>query len=435
MSRPDTITGLSVKGFKSIADEQYIALRPLTVLAGANSSGKSSIMQPLLLLKQTLEAPGDPGSLWLGGPNVRFTAADQLLSRLPKCPREFSVKLHSGPDQFVGMTYTHSREAGFEVSAMDTMIGGERSKLRASMSHEELANALPQYEKMRKARSSERDTKRWCIVRDRCFLRLELRGADGGRTYWVESDGFLNARPYYSMIQGVIHLPGLRGNPQRDYPRQAVGRRFPGPFDPYAASVVEHWQKNDKGKLAELGSVLGEMGLTWKVQAAALNDTAMELMVGRLPRPKRGGARDLVSIADVGLGVSQSLPVVVALLAAQKGQLLYLEQPEIHLHPLAQRSLAKVLAAAARRGIIVVVETHSALLLREMQTLVAKDELDPKEVALHWFRRDKDGATTVKTAQLDDTGAYGDWPEDFDDTELRAEQEYLDAVEAKGGPQ
>src|SRR5437588_5028263 len=81
-TKPNTegITRLIVGGFKSIRQEQSIEIRPLTILAGANSSGKSSIMQPLLLLKQTLEATYDPGALLLNGPNVRFTSADQLLS-------------------------------------------------------------------------------------------------------------------------------------------------------------------------------------------------------------------------------------------------------------------------------------------------------------------------------------------------------------------
>src|ERR1700730_976265 len=78
---PPAITSLSISGFKSIVDEQTIEVRPLTLLAGANSSGKSSMMQPLLLLKQTLEAPYDPGPLLLNGPNVKFTSVDQMMCR------------------------------------------------------------------------------------------------------------------------------------------------------------------------------------------------------------------------------------------------------------------------------------------------------------------------------------------------------------------
>src|SRR5947207_15754977 len=73
------ITSISIAGFKSIVHERSIEVRPLTLLAGANSSGKSSMMQPLLLLKQTLEAPYDPGPLLLNGPNAKFTSVDQFL--------------------------------------------------------------------------------------------------------------------------------------------------------------------------------------------------------------------------------------------------------------------------------------------------------------------------------------------------------------------
>jgi predicted ATPase len=124
--------------------------------------------------------------------------------------------------------------------------------------------------------------------------------------------------------------------------------------------------------------------------------------------------------------------VVVALVAAHPGQLVYLEQPEIHLHPLAQRRLAEVALSAVERGVVTVIETHSVLLLREVQTLIARGRLESDSVAMHWFEREKDGATAVRTAELDSNGAYGDWPEDFDRTELEGEQEYLDAVEGRG---
>ena len=91
------ITAISVQGFKSLANESRIEIRPLTILSGANSSGKSSIMQPLLLMKQTLEASYDPGPLLLNGPNVSFTSFDQLISRMQKnsdC-QEFSVEIEN----------------------------------------------------------------------------------------------------------------------------------------------------------------------------------------------------------------------------------------------------------------------------------------------------------------------------------------------------
>ncbi len=76
------ITKISVRGYKSLYEECSIEVRPLTIRAGANSSGKSSIIQPLLLMKQTLEATYDPGSLLLNGPNVKFTLSEQLFSKI-----------------------------------------------------------------------------------------------------------------------------------------------------------------------------------------------------------------------------------------------------------------------------------------------------------------------------------------------------------------
>src|SRR5262249_30997264 len=81
MSQGDTgtpIAEIGVTGFKSLANEQRIEIRPLTLLAGANSSGKSAIVQPLLLMKQTLEASFNPGALLLSGSNARFSSVEQL---------------------------------------------------------------------------------------------------------------------------------------------------------------------------------------------------------------------------------------------------------------------------------------------------------------------------------------------------------------------
>src|ERR1700686_1131297 len=100
------IRDLSVRGFKSIAEKQSIRITPLTILAGANSSGKSSMMQPLLLLKQTLESPFDPGPLSISGPNVKFTGVDQFLSRVraQNGSRSLDIEIGIGGDARLGFS-------------------------------------------------------------------------------------------------------------------------------------------------------------------------------------------------------------------------------------------------------------------------------------------------------------------------------------------
>jgi predicted ATPase len=424
------ISGITVRGFKSIHTKQRIEIKPLTILAGANSAGKSSFMQPLLLLKQTLEASGDPGALLLDGPNVRFTLAEQLLSRriTKKEQRDdFSIRLDLLKGESLELLFQREEGKGFEVGQMVHTDGKKKITIVPDMTHETILRILPDPWKSlyHDFRGKEKKTFHWTVHRKRCFLSLNLERQEFWPFSFSPSGGFV---PY---IQGIIHLPGLRGNPQRTYPKMAGGPHFQGTFELYVASVISQWQSNSGKKLSDLGKTLQKMGLTWKVRAEPVDDTQVELKVGRLTHSKRGGARDLVSIADIGFGVSQSLPVVVALLAARPGQLVYLEQPETHLHPKAQRRLADVLCEAAQRGVVVVVETHSPLLLREIQILVASNKMPKDMVKLHWLKRGANGATTVKSTDLDENGAYGDWPEDFDETELEAEQAYLDAVECE----
>ena len=227
-------------------------------------------------------------------------------------------------------------------------------------------------------------------------------------------------------------MPGLRGNPERNYPVTGIGSSFPGTFENYTASVISHWQaQSESEKLTKLGSDLEKLGLTWKVVATPINDTRVELQVGRLSKQLLSEPGDLVNIADVGFGVSQTLPVLVAIHTAKPGQLVYLEQPEIHLHPRAQSAMAGVLAEAAKRGVRVVAETHSSLLLLGVQTLVAEGMLSPELVKLHWFSRNTAGVTTVQSTDLDDAGAFGDWPVDFDEVAMTTESRYIDAAAAR----
>ena len=232
-------------------------------------------------------------------------------------------------------------------------------------------------------------------------------------------------------IQKIIHVPALRGNPERTYPLTAAGSNLPGTFEKYVASIVAHWQSLADRRLARLNRALQKLGLTWTVKAVPVDETQIELRVGRVRSSPGSREDDLVNIADVGYGVSQVLPVVVALLVASPGQLVYVEQPEIHLHPRAQTALAEIIADAAKRGVRVVVETHSDLLLLGLQTLVAERKLSPELIKLHWFSRKRDGSTEITSADMDGSGAFGDWPVDFAEVSQRAESRYLDVAELR----
>lgn len=430
------ITQIRVAGFKSLINEYTIDIKPLTILAGANSSGKSSIMQPLLLLKQTLEATYDPGAILLNGPNVKFTQGDQLLSRLAdgKMAKGFYTGVGVGSELTLTTYIEWNKRRGneFEVGQTEHTVGNSHYRLYRDMPSDEikaiLATVLVPYQTLldagEKSRLFGQDVK-LKPVQYRCFLTLDTTSLGFLIPHQLMDDELIVG----DHIREIIHLPGLRGSPERDYPVTATGHAFSGTFEVYVASIIEQWQRDgDRQQLARLFHDLASLALTNKVVAQRKNSAAIELLVNRF---RQGNSEDMVSIADVGLGVSQALPVVVALHTAEPGQLVYIEQPEIHLHPRAQYAMAEVLADAAKAGKRLVIETHSALLLRGIQTAVAEGKLPPELVKLHWFTLQDDGSTRIDSADLDEAGAFGPWPEDFHSVALQAENRYIDAAEAR----
>ncbi len=429
----NAISRVTVTGYKSIGRRTSIDIRPLTLLAGTNSSGKSSIMQPLLLLKQTLEASYDPGALLLDGPNVKFSSAEQMFFAPGKAEATagFLVELRNHTGDELELAFARGDITAVDVKQMRWAAEMGRLVLRPDMDSSTITTALRQgtpellrsFDLQGQGYDESRST--LTVTRNRCFLVLTAETVEETLltvvNTWSPVDSFSRA------LVRMIHVPSLRGNPERNYPVTAIGSVYAGTFEKYVASLIVQWGK-DEDKIAQLGKHLSALGLTSRVAAKRLDDTRVELRVGRLLQRSRGGAHNLVNIADVGFGVSQTLPVVTALLAAEPGQLVYLEQPEIHLHPRARVAMAGLLVNAANRGVRVVAETHSPLLLRGVQTAVARGDVTPDKIKLHWFQRNAKGLTEVTSADLDETGATGDWPEDFDAVILQTESDHLDAA-------
>lgn len=444
------ITKVSVKGFKSLCEECTIEVQPLTILAGTNSSGKSSMMQPLLMMKQTLEATYDPGALLLNGPNVRFTSVQQLLSRFPNKPSSNSFEIEIETDGYSSVRNTYGKTSG-TIEILQAVYQEEFGELAISpgMPEEEILALISRIKDEEdidfysshnywEGGEPKAEELRYEIKRERCFLEFECgykREIDRRSLYLSLYDSGEHNNLVEAYIREIIHVPGLRANLDRSYKVTAIDstgfglKTFSGRFDDYVASVINFWRTNEDTKILDLEIFLALLGLTSKLAATRVNDVEIELRVGRLATNHISD--DLVNIADVGLGISQILPVLVALLVAESGQLVYIEQPELHLHPRAQFALAEVLANAANRGVRVVTETHSELLLLGIQSLVAEGKLATDKVKLHWFMRQEDGSTKISSADLDEAGAFGDWPEDFSDVSLGAENRYLSAAEAR----
>ncbi|RFM23863.1 MAG: hypothetical protein D0433_08735 [Candidatus Thermochlorobacter aerophilum] len=427
-----TIERVILAGFKSFAERTEVALRPLTILAGANGAGKSTLMHALLLLKQTLESDYDAGPLRLDGPHVAFSRVEQMLwAGPPQRAAQFTLGLHLSSRHGYEVTFRQG-EGGtlpLEIAQATYVYRDQRAALSLEPSQEQFAAYLRLLGSLGIVLPNRQDlVPSGRVQRQGFFLFIPslTRARDG-----EQADSLSLFRPPISPdverdVRGIIHLPGLRGNPSRTYPAAAVGSSFRGPFTHYVAGVIAEWQRLQDGLVSRLKDDLFELGLTSNVRAQPVSDVEFALRVGRTPGAE---SDDLVDIADTGLGLSQALPVLVALLVAEPGQLVLVEHPELHLHPRAVRALAGPLRRAIERGVWVVLETHSDLLLISLQEQVARGALRPEDVLLHWVQRDERGASVLHSTTLDANGDWGeDVPVDFEDIRLNAVSSYLKAT-------
>lgn len=131
---------------------------------------------------------------------------------------------------------------------------------------------------------------------------------------------------------------------------------------------------------------------------------------------------DYFTAQNVGFGISYVLPVVLSLLAAKRGDLVILENPEAHLHPKGQRKMGELMARAAQGGVQIIVETHSDHVLNGIRLCAKKGKVDPERVRLYYFTRQemqRDGeqktVPVIENPILKSDGRLSFWPEGFFD--------------------
>jgi predicted ATPase len=118
---------------------------------------------------------------------------------------------------------------------------------------------------------------------------------------------------------------------------------------------------------------------------------------------------------NVGFGLTQVFPIIVAALSAKEGDMLLIENPEVHLHPAGQALMGEFLADVARAGIQVIVESHSDHVLNGVRRSVKTARLKPEQVVIHFFRPRSTEIAQVVSPQLDRLGNIDAWPEGFFD--------------------
>lgn len=423
---------LSFQNFKSWP-EVDIEFGQITGLFGTNSSGKTSLIQFLLLLKQTKDATDRKTSLELNGPYVGLGVYGDMIHRHEvERPLAWSLAIRRSkpliivdPTRKGAAVVANSPE--FEMSGEVATREQDPVATRLSYRVGEMAFSL-----VSKGRG-DRDFELFAEGGDFRFIRNQGRPwqlpgpiksyafPDQARIYY-QNASFLSdlEAAYEEEIDNIFYLGPLRRYPQRDYlwarsRPQDVGREGERAIDAILAATAANELRNVKWKARlqpfqeMIAHWLREMQLVrgFRVEEIAPGSNRWQAHV----QVRDGGTEALLT--DVGFGVSQVLPVVTLLQYVPKHSTVILEQPEIHLHPLAQANLADVLInAAIHRKVQVLVESHSEHLLLRLQRRIAEGAVESDGIKLYFCHTQR-GVSKLEQLRLDLLGQIENWPEHF----------------------
>lgn len=361
---------LELRSFKCF-ELLRLPLAPLTLLTGLNASGKSSVLQALVLLHQTIREHEWSSRLALNGTGVRMGMVADIVDE-----------------------QSSSTELGIAV--------------------EDKGNVC-----------------RWDFVGDRRDMSMEIQNVTvNSRTierprevrHLLPLDQRAAVEPLARNLRNLAYLTAERLAPQDSYtledPHVVTDV---GPRGEHALSVL-HWGRDrrviDRLTLPEvpplrLRQVEARMRTLFPGFAIDLQQAPRATVVTLGLRTS--DAEEFHRPVHTGFGLTQSLPVVVAVLSAGEGEIVLIENPEVHLHPAGQAMMGQFMADAARAGVQVIVETHSDHVLNGVRRAVKAGRLSAEQVAIHFFRPRSDEGPQVISPVLDDTGNIDDWPEGFFD--------------------
>lgn len=435
------LTHLQISNFKAWKDTGPIRLAPLTVIFGANSAGKSSLGHLLLTLKQTALSADRKRPLHLGDENSLIdlgTFAECLHNHDLNNVLGFELGWKVTDKEFVVRDpVTHKKFSGDELQlttaiAADSKEQPRVDKLTYKLLNENINQLDITYQRDSKNKLgifSEkykfvRNTGRiWPLDDPDKFYRI----SDQSRARFQNADFLLDfALNVEAALNSVHYLGPLRDHPKRIYSwsgetPESVGQKGELAIAAILAASSEGRKLNrgQKQKLARfdefIAQWLKDLGIidSFAVRPVAEGRKEYEVVV------KTHANASEVKITDVGFGVSQVLPALVQAFYCQPNSTIWMEQPEIHLHPQVQAELADVFISATQarengknRNVQLIVESHSEHFLNRLQRRVAEGKVSPEDVAVYFCQRNG-SATELEPLRLNIFGEIENWPENF----------------------
>jgi predicted ATPase len=435
------ITEISLEHFKSWKRIAGVRLAPITGFFGTNSSGKTSILQWLLMLKQTVESSdrqqvlnfGDerdpvqlgsfrdvvhshtkPGNLsW----TLSWTLPDELRVEDPQ--RRKSLLFSGNLVRF--SCEIHEEATRIKVTRMQYDLGEGHFIYKAKEGKSGFSLSANGTEGFQFKRIHGRA---WDLP-----APVKCYGFPDQVNSYYQNAGFLPdlQLAFENKMARTYYLGPLREYPQRQYTWAGsqpadMGRRGERVIDAILAArdrdvKISRGKGRPKLSIEEYAAHwLKELRLidSFSVAPVAPGSNLYQVHVR-----KTAGAADVL-ITDVGFGISQILPVIVLCYYVPTGSTIILEQPEIHLHPSVQAGLADVFIDAIKvRKIQIILESHSEHLLLRLQRRIAEEAegFNADDIALY-FCDYKEDESLVVPLKLDPLGNIHNWPKDFFGDEL-----------------
>lgn len=434
------LTELRIQNFKVWKDTGSVRMAPLTIIFGANSAGKSSLGHLLLALKQTARLADRKRALHLGdlqsdidlGTFVDCLHGHDLNAKLSftlgwKPPESVTIRDPVAKSSYVGdvlklQSNLKANAKGLpEIESFQFELLKEGScTLSVSHGFDEDGKAFLHADSMRLLHAQGR---KWGIEHPEKFYRF----SDVTLARYQNADALaLLPLEVERLFDSLIYLGPLREPPRRTY--HWAGDTVPNVGVRGELAIAAILAATDAGRQLNRGykqrrqrfdtfiaAWLQDLGVIHSFNVRPIADGRKEYEVVLRTRAQSPE----VKLTDVGFGVSQVLPALVQAFYAPRHATVWMEQPEIHLHPRVQAELADAFISAVQsyedgqpRNVQLVIESHSEHFLLRLQRRVAEGLLKPEEVAVY-FVRDGEAGAQLEELKLDIFGEIENWPEGF----------------------
>lgn len=366
------LTNITIDNFKCHQHTE-LELKPLTILTGINGYGKSSVIQSLLLLRQSHTKGLLTQGIDLNMPLVNIGIVDDALYKFALEPIiKFSICYgESKRDQFVFFVE--------EKGMTDSFIPLKEQIGDVQYTSESLFNNNFQYISASRSGGQSVFSNNTIAVTKEHQISSEMGNGELVGHFLYEYQNMLT----HNFIDGSEDIPLIE--------------------------QVKYWEQ----KIST--------GITINVEKAS-DYTRYVIKYGY----EREGGKPIQNLRaeNIGFGVSYALPVIVAILSAKKGDLIIIENPEAHLHPDAQLELGNLICMAAQYGVQIIIETHSDHIVNAAQIACkqfhdtdGKNGISKDNIAIHYFGSRNEGfAAKSEQVKIQDDGSVDYQPKGFFDT-------------------